>query len=347
MRTGINLEELDCYWDSIRFKLILRGNLCRIGENIVEATGKRELCMGHVIYQMALLFILISIGYISNKTKILDSEGNKRISKLVMNVTTPATIFTSVIGNHIENKSEVWMVFILAILPFVIFPILSKIAIKVIKIPGDKRTAFEVMLVFPNVGFMGIPVISGLYGKHAVFYVSFFILIFNIAFFTYGVTTLKKSSNSKIKLREILNPGIISALLAIPIFLFEIPFPKIIVESCNILGGLTTPLAMLIIGSTMASVALKEVFLQTKLYLFAMLRLLIYPIVIWLLLKNFVFNETILAIAVLLSGMPTAASVVMACEEYGNDSSFVSKGIFLSTLGSMFTIPLLTLLLTK
>lgn len=301
--------------------------------------------MNNVLQQMIILFILMAVGYIANKTKVMDEESNKKFSKLVINITSPAIVIDSVIGNKIENKLEVLIVFLLAILPFVLFPILSKMMVKLIKVPAQTKGALEIMLVFPNMGFMGIPVIGGIYGSDAVFYVSIFMLIFNVAFFSYGIATLSHHDGNKFSIKSMVNPGVISAILAIFIFLLEIPIPSILADSIGIIGAVTTPLAMLVIGSTIASVPMKEVFLEKKIYIVTFIRLIAYPIIIWLLLKNFIKNDTLLGVAVLLSGMPIAANVVMACNEYGGDSEFVSKGIFLTSLLSILTIPLLSLLI--
>lgn len=295
---------------------------------------------------MLLLFILMAVGYVANKVHVLNDEANKVLSKLVINVTMVATILDSVVGNQIENKSEVIIVFFLAALPFVLFPFISKILIKIMGKAILKKNELETMLVFPNIGFMGIPVISGIYGEEAVFYLSIFMLMFNISFFSYGIATLGKSTRSgKIKIKDMINPGVISAFIAIIIFVFEIQLPVVLVETLDMLGGVTTPLAMIVIGSTIANISVKEVFTEKLIYVYTILRLIIYPFIVWLLIKNFINNEMLLGITVIVSGMPTAANVVMACNEYGGDGEYVSKGIFLSTLGSMFTIPLLVYLL--
>lgn len=301
--------------------------------------------MNNILQQMLLLFILMAVGYIANKTNIMDEESNKKISKLVINITSPAIVIDSVIGNKIENKLEVIVVFLLAILPFILFPLLSKLMVKIIKVPEKTKGALEIMLVFPNMGFMGIPVIGGIYGSDAIFYVSIFMLVFNIAFFSYGIATLSKHDGDKFNPKNLINPGVISAILAVFIFVFEIPFPELLSRSIGMIGDVTTPLAMLVIGSTIANVPMKEVFLEKKIYLITFLRLIAYPVIIWLLLKNFIANDTLLGVAVLLSGMPIAANVVMACNEYGGDSGFVSKGIFLTSLLSTITIPLLSILI--
>lgn len=305
-----------------------------------------KIRMSNVIYQMLLLFMMMTVGYIANKTKIMDAESNKKISRLVINITSPAIVLDSVIGNNIENKVEVILVFVLATIPYIIFPILSKFVVKLLKTPKKREGTLEAMLVFSNMGFMGIPVISGIYGSDAIFYVSIFMLMFNLAFFSYGISILsEKKDNNKVNFRNIVNPGVVVSIIAVFIFIFEIPVPAILAEGVDLIGNVTTPLVMLVIGSTIAPVPIKEVFLEKKLYLITLLRLMVYPVIIWLLLNKFITNQTLLGVTVLLSGMPTAANVVMACNEYGGDAEFVSKGIFFTTLGSLLTIPILTLLI--
>lgn len=302
--------------------------------------------MQNVIYQMMILFLLMMVGFIANKTKVMDADSNKKVSKLVINITSPAIIIYSVVGNPLNNKRELAVIFLIAIIPFTIFPLIAKGILKLLKISQQQKGTFEVMLIYSNMGFMGIPVISGIYGTDAIFYVSIFMLMFNISFFSYGVSTLRGGSASeKISIKRIINPGVVAALTGLIIFLLEIPLPSVLTETLGIIGNVTTPLAMIIVGSTIAEVSVKEVFMDWKIYIYTFLRLLILPIIMWILLRNFIVNETLLGVAVLLMGMPTAANIVMACNEYGGDGDFVSRGIFLTSLGSLLSIPLLVALI--
>lgn len=302
--------------------------------------------MSNVIHQMMILFLLMLVGFIANKTNVMDTESNKKVSKLVINITSPAIIIYSVAGSALINKSELIVIFLIAISPFVVFPIIAKGITKLFKIPQKQKGTFEVMLIYSNMGFMGIPVISGIYGTDAIFYVSIFMMIFNISFFSYGVSLLRKKDKSeKVSLKRIINPGVVAATTGLIIFLLEIPLPSVLTETLGIVGNVTTPLAMIIVGSTIAEVSIKEVFMDWKIYIYTILRLLILPIVMWLFLRNFIANETLLGVAVLLMGMPTAANILMACNEYGGDGEFVSRGIFLTSVGSLLSIPLLVSLI--
>ncbi|MDF9844771.1 MULTISPECIES: AEC family transporter [unclassified Paenibacillus] len=297
--------------------------------------------MSAIFSQIFLLFGLMMIGYIVNKVKVMDEVAEKKISKLIVNVTIPATILYSSMSQGVEDKTRILWVIVVAVAVFLITPMLSSMAVRTFKM--DKT--FKLMLNYSNLGFMGIPIVSSIYGGNAVFDVSIFMMVFNISLFSHGISILQEGHGTKTEaLKNMLNPGILSAVIALGIFLLDIPVPLPLASLCSSVGSITTPLAMIVIGSTMASISIKEVIQDKEIYLYTIMKIILIPAVIWFILQFFVQDPMILGIAVILSSLPTAGNVSMLCSEYNGNIGLVTKGIFMSTLCSIVTIPILLII---
>lgn len=289
-----------------------------------------------IFTQMIVLFGLIAVGYLANRTGVMDGDSNKKISRLLVNITIPALILSSAAGNEMEDKTKVLVVLGAAAAMFVVTPLISLAIVRKLKLDNT----YELMLNYSNLGFMGIPIISGIYGSGSVFYVSLFMMVFNISLFSHGVYILQRGrEGGGDTLKNMLNPGIVSSLAAVAVFLFEVPIPAPLLELLNAVGGITSPLAMIVIGSTMAAVKLSDVIRDKMICFYTILKIAIYPALIWFLFHFFIQDPMVLGIAVVLSGLPTAGNVSMVCSEYNGNLQLVTKGTFLTTLCSVLTIP--------
>ncbi|OMD17563.1 AEC family transporter [Paenibacillus odorifer] len=294
-----------------------------------------------IITQILILFGLMAIGFIANKRGILDESSNRSFSKLIINIAIPATIISSSIGQNMDNKMEAMTVFAVAMAVFIITPIFGRFFVKKLKM----NKTYEIMLVYSNLGFMGIPIISSIYGESAIFYVSIYMMLFNISLFSYGISIIQKDDASRVGIfKNLINPGIISAILGLVIFILDIPVPLPLVKLLATIGSVTTPLAMIVIGSTLAAVSIRDVIKDKTLYQFTFLKIVLIPGVLWFILQFFIHDAMILGIAVILTSLPTAGNVSMLCLEYDGDVELVTKGIFMSTIFSLVTIPVLLFL---
>ena len=200
---------------------------------------------------------------------------------------------------------------------------------------------YEAMYCFSNLGFMGIPVINAIYGASAIFYLSIFMIPFNVLVYSYGVVLLSEQKRQKIDLKKIANPVVFAAAIALFLYFSGVKTPAVINETVALLGGITTPLAMVTIGSTLALIPLKDVFFDWRMYLFALGKLLLLPVITYVSFKWFIQNELLLGVMVVVSAMPVASNVTIICTEYGGDSHTVTKGTFITTVLSLVTIPIL------
>jgi len=301
--------------------------------------------MRATISQLSVLFILLALGYAACKLKALTPESAKVLTKLLVNVTLPATILSSVIGGGLNVGGAYTTFFMLfVLLAFVIYLVFAHITAHTLVKNRDMRSLFTVCIVFGNVAFMGLPVTTAVFGLDAVFYIALFNIPFWIAIFSYGVLLISGKSDS-FQLKSLLNPVLISSVLVIPIALSGFSAPDIIVSAFELTGSITTPASMLIIGITLAQAPIKDVFTRWQLYPLAFVKLILLPVVVWLVFRNFISNETMLGVLVVLSAMPTASLVAIFAIEHDNNAVTASGIVFLTTLLSGVTIPLIVFLL--
>lgn len=302
--------------------------------------------IGVIINQMLVLFIVMVIGYIANKKDILDENVNKKISSLLLNIAAPALILSSVVNQNKEGEPKlVLSVTIIAIILYIILPFIGIFLARLLKVPKEDENLYQFMTIFANIGYMGFPVIESIYGTEAVFFVAIINLVFNVFCYSYGIYLISESNKLSFDFKILINPGIILSIIAIIIYIFNFQVPTIIKETSSMVGDITTPLAMMLIGSSLAQVPIKEVFLEKRLYPYTFIKQIIIPMIFFLILKHFITNKLILGIIIIISAMPVGSIAIMFCNEYEGNIKLASKTIFITTLFSVITIPALVYML--
>jgi len=306
-----------------------------------------------IITQMVLLFIIMAIGFVVGKTKLLTPDGNKLLTRIVLFIGLPCTILNSVFENEIDLTIGDTLYFLLMAL--LTFAIAFAVSIPVIYLLGGEkknRGLLNFMSVFSNCGFMGFPVVIAIMGLSSAYYVALFNIPFNVLVFSIGIFMISSGKNktgdgvvSHFNPKSFINPVLIVALIAIPIALIGFKPPQIIADAIRITGGLTTPGGMLVIGSTLAHMHFKSILSEWRIIPVTLLKLIAIPIVTWFILKNIISNEMLLGVLVLVSAMPSAAMASMLAIEYGGNEKTASAGVFLTTLLCGVTVPLLVYLL--
>lgn len=231
-----------------------------------------------IIFQKLLvLFGFMLIGYLSYKKKWISDDTSSQISGLIVNIFNPALIISGVIGSVGNgNWNLVIMDLILAVILFVVLILISPAFVRILGVKKDERNIYAVMLIFSNLGFMGIPIIEELYGREAIFYVALYTLVYNILFYTYGIYLFEKEramqTGQKAKIifhwKKMINPGMVACLAALLIFAFQIDAPAPAVSFVQYLGNAAIPLSMIITGVSLAKMPLIEVFKDIKMYQF-------------------------------------------------------------------------------
>lgn len=296
-----------------------------------------------VVFQTMLkLFLLLILGFVLFKCHIFDEYTNKKISALIVNVASPMLIISSIAGVEGSNKSIVFLMIGAGILMYIGFIILGKIINRIFPFPKKDWPVYECMVVFANTGFMGYPVLLDVFGQEAVFYASLIHMAFNFFVYTYAIMCLTKGDDSEFKLnfKQLLTPGIILIFVGIFIYLFDIQLPSVLMDTINSVGSLTAPLSMMMIGSSLAVYPIKDSFTDWRSYVFAFVRLMIVPFVTMIMCRLLHIDAYYANITIITNAMPVGSMVLMLATQYNANVKIVTRNIVVSTLLSVFTIPI-------
>ena len=311
-----------------------------------------------VFAQMIVLFLILILGYIGGKTKVLTVKDNKPLSKMVNCITNPCSVLHSAlcVERAVANDEVLKLIGITVIMYFGLI-LIAELTTKVLRVKVDQQGQYKFMMVFSNVGYMGIPVVQAIFGEEATFCVAIFIMVFYLFIYTYGVRNICNEPGKKgFDWKKMICPMTICSLLAIIGYLcglqFGVGVPDnsfdvgvIIRKTLKTVANITTPCAMLIIGCALSSVPIKKVFGNWRLYVVAVLKLLVIPVVVYLLLKPIMGASMVLGVMVVIMAMPVATIITMLSAQYDKDQTLAASSVFITTLLSVVTIPLLAAIL--
>ena len=333
-----------------------------------------------VISQMIMIFLLIAIGFGLSRSSHLTSESSRDLSWIVLNITNPITILVAAIEDEQKvSAMELAVAFALFIGIYIFLGIVAYLLPIVMRVERDDRYSYRYLSVFSNVGFIGIPFCSAVLGVHSLIYVSICSLVFNLIAYTVGMSAMEKvgmRQNGAVKpgevdspesltgedagmcgdstsgesgarktmagLKKVVNSGTVFSILTIVVYIMDIKFPSVIMNTLSYIGRSTTFLSMIVLGVSVASLSVKEIFGKPALYVFTLLRQIVVPVALIFVLKPFVDNTLLLQTAIIMVAMPCANLPLMMAKQYRAKEDTISSGIMLTTFCAILTIPIVT-----
>ena len=293
---------------------------------------KRKMNLSVVFAKMAMLVLIMLLGYLCARIGITGPEFNQRVTPLVMNVLLTATILNSVLSVPDFTGRDI-VDYVLVLTAATVLQIAAAWFL-----PRLLRTRGE------DVGATRLPVVAAIFGDEMVFFASLANIPFNLALYSIGAAQLSGGAGARFDWRKVLNMPVIATLLSVVLLLSRIHVPAVIADTISTLAGATIPLSMLIIGTSLGAISVRAALTDWRVYAVSAVRLLVCPLLTWLVLRPFV-SGVLLGIPVLLAACPSAMVVTALCLQYERSDAFASKCIFLSTVLSAVTIPLLIWLL--
>ncbi|MCX7708801.1 MAG: AEC family transporter [Clostridia bacterium] len=298
-----------------------------------------------VLNQVIILFLIMLIGFYARKREIINDSVSKKLSELLLKITSPLLVISSFqVSFTQEILNNVIIVFIFSMAAHAISALLGQVLFQRSK--ESTRKIMKFSAIYSNCGFMGFPLLESLFGKAGVLFGSVYVAAFNIFLWTNGVMIFnnqKKLDRDTIR-KALFNPGIVSVIIGMLLFLFSIKLPYPAARTVELVGSMTTPLSMLIVGANLAGCDFRKLLYGFELYYVTAVRLLFIPVLTYMLLKLLGFSGTLLGTCVLLVAMPVAATTTIFAEMYEGDTLFASRVVAFSTLASIFTIPMIMLL---
>lgn len=296
-----------------------------------------------VINQVAMLFLIMGIGVIARKKKILKDEVKKGITELILNISLPCMIISSFNQKFSTNMLfNAGLILVISIGTHIASFSIGKILY--LKSSDDKKNILRYLTVFSNAAFMGYPVLQALYGSIGVFYASIYCIPVRIFMWTLGIMLFTKKKETNYLKQVFSNPGIIAVAIGLIPFLLKIQFPIFISQTLTMMGSMTTPLSMLIVGSMLADAKIKTIF-SGEVFYASFVRLIMIPLLTLIILKTIGVSGEVLGTSVVLTAMPAGTFTAILAGKFNANESFASNCVFVTTVLSIITIPLIILLI--
>ncbi len=293
-----------------------------------------------ILQQMLVLFLVMLIGFWGEGKGILDEITSKKLSWIVVNISNPAMILSSLSGETKIPSQELAVTAKISIGMFLCLMGLAVVFPIILKAKQSQYGVYRVMTVFSNIGFMGFPIVSALYGKEALLYVSLFILPYNILIYTYGILCLSSEDvNIKSSIKKMGNIGVLASLGALVLYFGNIALPDLLSQAFDMFANLTAPLSMMVIGASFGTMSLRQMLTDVRLLIFAGIKLLLIPVVGMWFLVQFVDNSMLLGVCLVMLATPVGSMTAMLAQQYDCDRDLASRGVALTTLLSVVTIP--------
>lgn len=292
------------------------------------------------------LLLLMLIGFIVKRIKVIDTVQQRGLSELLINVILPATIIKSFISQQntsldVLKNSVIMIVVCLAIqlAIMLVSPLFQRFFDK------DKAKIMEYGLLVSNSSFVGLPVIEYMFGLEAVMYASIYLIPMRFTMWTVGISLFSKDSDFKKNIKKVIfHPCIIAVLLGFVLMFLPFTLPATFTETVAIVSRSSTCLSMIVIGAILADINFDHL-LDKEIIVFSALRLFILPISVYLILKLIKLDSLLIAISVILTAMPCGSTCPILAQKYNSDYKFAAKLILVSSLLSVVSIPLICLLL--
>ena len=302
-----------------------------------------------VLVEIFALFVIMGVGFLLGKRALLDKASIHGLSNLVIKVALPSLILVSLQKPFTpELLGDALITLVAATVYYAGAIALGYLFVRLLRTPKKQVGALVFSLAFSNAGFVGFPVIVSILGQGSLFLAAIHNVLFNLLAFSVGIVIVSGSGGEKVRfpIAKLLNINVLAAIAGFILFLLSITLPPVIQVPLKLLGNTTTPLAMLVVGAILANVPARAVVGDWRLYVISAVRLLVLPAVAGFACYFAGVSRELLGITVIVAGMPAASNTTLLAELYGGDSETASSIVFLSTVFSIATIPIIALFLT-
>ena len=293
-----------------------------------------------ILNQTIIMLILIAIGVLCAKTKLISETSNKDLSKFVLQVVNPVVIFMSYQKPYkAELAKNLLLTFVISLCAMTIMILFSYLLVR--KKEGREFEIERSSSVYSNCGFMGIPLVNALFGDEGVFYLTAFITVFNLIVWTHGVILVSGEKDFKQVVKVFYSPTIISIFLGLITFFFEIRLPDTAVSALSFIKDVNTPMAMIVSGVTIAATDVPKLLKNYRVYYVCFLKLFVMPLILAVPISVFTNVDDKVRMTVLVAAAaPPAAMCTLLSIRYGKNSVYASEIFTAGTILSVGTLPL-------
>ncbi len=296
---------------------------------------------------MLILLVIVIVGYVAGKLKYMGEDLDRRLSNIIIDITCPALILSSTMGGTLPDRRLILPLLGISFLTYLLLTVVAWFLPRFLTHRIEDRGPVGFALMFGNVGFIGYPIVDAIFGHQAVFYAAILNVVNTLSVFTIGVMLVNgEKQRLAFQPKVLVSSPMIAAYLAILIVALGVDnIPDIISQPITMIGNITVPGALLIIGSSMSRLSWHTMLGSRVVYSTTVFRLLILPLILYAIFRILGFDTLVVNINTLIIAMPVATYGTILCLRYGKDTTLITEITFISTLLSVVTIPIVAQLL--
>lgn len=300
-----------------------------------------------IINLLVKIFILTAFGFLCKKTGLINDDTQKGINKLLVRAILPVTIFMSSQNDYSsELAGNMLITFIIVSLFYMFSLVFTTFVGKAMKLEDKKRSIFVTMITFGNVGFIGFPIALELYGNEGVLYTVVYNMVFQLLFYTYGAALIS-GDKSNMRLSVIFKtPVTIASFACVFLFLAQIKIPEMIAAPLDIIGAMTTPISLILVGCSLAGAKLRELVTDKLSYVVSFFKMIFMPALMMIVLMLLKLPAVLAGTCAVLTALPAGSTNVIYAEEYDCEPQFASRTVIQTMIIMIVTLPLCIFLLT-
>ena len=303
-----------------------------------------------ILQQMGVICILVAIGIYLYKKQVIDDRTSQKLSAIVVDICNPALILGSILSGHMTaTHSDLLIAIALGAAFYVILVILGFVIPRILKSEPYNRKFYNLITVYTNTGFLGLPIAKAILPANAILYVIVINIFYSLFFYTHGMAILhsgmknngdinRTGQKHKHPLLAIFNIGTIMAILSLFVFWVEITFPLIISNTIEYVGNATVFMSMTLLGVSIARSDFLKSFKNIRIWLYIVIRMIIVPVLFVIAMYFTGFNTEATLAVCLMAAVPAGSLPLITAEKMGLDTEILSSSIAMTTFMSVFTI---------
>ena len=306
--------------------------------------------MNKIYIALFQVFVCIALGYALRKNRVINERSEKTLTEILLQAVLPFSIIASSQYRFSEEMMHSMLAVVLAASLYYCVTLLGmRIIRRITKDHSDEARVMRIACIFANTGFLGLPLMESLFGDSGLLLAAIYNILFNIFFYTFGVHTL---SGKKFKISELfLNPVTSSSVLAVILFMIPWRMPAFIIDTINVVGNMTIPLSMMIVGSIFTTVDLKKFFIDGKALVVSIIRLFVLPgimfVGVYVVSRFITISMQTASVIVLMTAMPCSIINVILAERENRSPKFAARTVIMSFVIMMLSLPVFVYLCYK
>ncbi len=305
-----------------------------------------------VLHQIGMFILLLAVGYITVKTDILDEDSLRHLSKLIMRVLLPSYIFVNTAeGATRAGLAQSILVLPLTVILYLVLYLTARLLVRLFGLQGNRARVFHALVMFGNIGFMGIPLVVELYPETSLVYISLVTILDQTMFWTYGVACTKPVTGEKEKLslkglKNLLSPALIAVAVSTVLVLLGWHLPEICNTTLEKLGGASMPLSLIYIGGMLCMTDVRKVLRCREIYAEILFKMILVPVAFYGLCRFFGVAQDMAGTMAFIAGLPAINMVAMLSKNNGSDGDYAVCAVMMTTLACLVTLPIVSLIIS-